>query len=272
MARERAAKAQLESVESEAVPGPEWLVGLVAEGTAEGAPAAAGDQRDHAGLGVAILGRGCAGRDRGLLDGIGADADLRPGRGQTEAAVAGRYRHAVNVGHRLIRPAAADRKRQGAVAVAGHDARLQGEDPVQPVHGQLLDEVTLDPLRRSDFVARDQGITPSHDLDFPQHKRGGFEGEVLGDGLTGEHAQISRLDGTVAYVRCPEVVRARGDVIDEVVAARIGQGAERSPRYVDLGFRNRGTGGVADLAFDPSGRALGVEGPAGEHERAGGAQ
>ena len=139
MVSERAAEVGLDAVEAEAVIHSERLVGLIAEGAAEPAAPAAGDQRDHPGLGVAIFGRGCAGRDRDFLDGIGADADLRAGRGEPEAAVAGRYRHAVHVGHRLVRSAAADRKRQRAAVVAHHDSGLEGEDVVQPIDRQLLE-------------------------------------------------------------------------------------------------------------------------------------
>ena len=57
----------------------------------------------------------------------------------------------------------------------------------------------------------------------------------------------------------PDRDRARRDVVDEVVALRVGEGVERRPHDEHLGAGNRGAGLIAHPAFEFTSRPLGQE-------------
>ena len=177
-------------------------VGFITEGPAPGSPAAPGLDRDHARLRVAELRRRGAGGHRGVFESARADRDgARVHADETATPIARRYRHAVNVGHGLVGPAAADR--DGPGAVAGYYARLQGQHILDPVDRKLLHVVALQGLLRGHLVAGHQRVLGSDDGDFRDFNGGLLEGEVLGDRLTGRYAKAGHPDGLVSHTNVP---------------------------------------------------------------------
>ena len=198
--------------------------------------AAPGGHRDDAGLGVAELGRGGAGGDRGLLERVGADLDLGPGaaiglledRALAGAAIAGLDRDAVDVGGVLVVAAAPDRQRVGGAG--GDDARLQRQDLVQPVDREVLHHLAVHPLLGADLVARDQRLLLGHDGDLLDLDRRLLQLDVHRPGLVGQHANAIDLGRLVPDERGPDRDRAGRDVVHEVVALGIRQRVERASR------------------------------------------
>ena len=139
---------------------------------------------DDARLRVAELRRRGAGGHRGVFEAalvptveLGA---RRPMPDEHAAAVARRYWHAVDVGHRLVGPAAADRDGPAPLALATTPG-CKRQDVLDPVDRQLVDVVALEGLLRGHLVAGHQRVLGADNGDFSDFDGGLLEGEVLRD-------------------------------------------------------------------------------------------
>ena len=125
------------------------------------------------------------------------------------APVAGRHRHAVNVGHGFVGAAAADREVPVLLRGAGHDARLEGQHVVEPVDRQIAGELAVDPLLGGHLVSRHQRLGLGDDGDLLDLDRGLLQLDVDRAGLAGEHLDAVHLGRLVADEGGPDAVACR---------------------------------------------------------------
>ena len=256
MAGERSAEAGLEPIEAEAVAHAERLVGLVAEGSGVGRAPRAGDQRDHAGLGVAEFGRRRPGRDRRFLDRVGADADLGARRREPQRRG--------SLGSPGCRPR---RRRPRPDARRGWRAPADRAPPVATTPGSSASTSFTRSIGRRSMnspCARclvvtssrgTRGFSRGHDLDALELDRSALQREIQGHGLAGQHPELAHLDRAVAHEDSADRRRAGREVVDEVMTAGIGHGAERGARRRDLGLGDTCAGQILDAPLDgPGGR------------------
>src|SRR5690606_3915164 len=249
--RNRAAEAQLATVEAGAPVERRQLVRHERHAAAERGPTRACDVVDDAGLRAAVAGAEAARRHVHLRERVRRYFH-RLRRARAQAA----DRHAVHEHRLLARAAAADR----ATVVRLDDARLENDDAGRVVERQLVDLLTRHDRARRHLVARHERVALTFDGDRLQLHRRLLQREVDRLRLAREHALLRHYHCTVADALRAHVVDAGRHFVDEVVAVVVRDVAEG--RSLDRDLR-RGDG-LARLihhaTLDLSGRRLGMSG------------